>query len=81
MIDEDELPPPPILRLGPCGICGWHPDQRHRILDAIIDRLIADESIEEISSDYYGWTAAQIRALYYDVQDNLAELATTKEPT
>ena len=33
---------------GPCGLCG-HPDARHRIWDAIIDR---PESEEELAEDY-----------------------------
>ena len=71
---------PPIPRQGPCQICGWHPDQRHRILDAIIDRLLADEDLDDICADYE-WTRDQIRALYYDVTTNLAELATHQQGT
>lgn len=71
--DEDDLPPPPIGRLGPCGLCGWHPDQRHRIRDAIFDRLVAGDGIEDICRDYE-WTVDQVRALYYDVDVNLVEM-------
>ena len=73
MTDCVEHERPPIPRQGPCGICGWHPDQRHRVLDAIIDRLLAGEDIESIEFDY-GWNADQIRALYYDVDANLVEM-------
>jgi hypothetical protein len=75
MDNEDKLPPSPIPRLGPCGICGWHPDQRHRILDAIIDRLLAGEDLDDVCDDYE-WTPQEIRGLYYDVTTNLAEMAT-----
>ena len=65
----------PIPRLGPCGVCGWHPDQRHRILDAIVEQLIAGDNIDQICDDY-NWTADQIQALYDDFTTNLAEMAT-----
>lgn len=73
-VDDDELPPPPIPRLGPCGICGWHPGQRHRTVDAIVERLVAGDDINSICDDYE-WTADQIWALYMDVTTNLAEMA------
>lgn len=72
--DEDELPPSPIPRLGPCGLCGWHPDQRHRIRDAIFDLLLAGEDPETIC-EIYEWTIPEIRALHYDIDTNLAEMA------
>ena len=36
---------------GPCGICGG-PDARHRLADAIADRLRAGESAEAVALDY-----------------------------
>lgn len=40
-------------RLGPCGICGTPGlDQRHRVVDAIAERLAAGEGPEEVAEDY-----------------------------
>ena len=38
--------------LGPCGICGTGLDQRHRVLDAICDRVSAGEAEEDVAADY-----------------------------
>ena len=44
---EQELPPH-----GPCGLCG-DPDARHRVLDAIHDRVVAGgDGEEEVARDY-----------------------------
>ena len=34
----------------PCAICG-HPDSGHRLVDAILDRYRAGESVEEVADD------------------------------
>jgi hypothetical protein len=39
--------------LGPCGICGSGLDQRHRVLDAIYDRVAAGETPDEVAADYH----------------------------
>ena len=36
---------------GSCGLCG-HPDARHRVYDAIRERLAAGESVEGVAADY-----------------------------
>ena len=36
---------------GPCGLCGFH-DARHRVYEAIEDRLHAGESAESCADDY-----------------------------
>ncbi|MGL4297537.1 MAG: hypothetical protein ACRCW4_00495 [Candidatus Neomicrothrix subdominans] len=65
--------PPPLPRLGPCELCGTHPDQRHRIRDAIIERLLADEPATDVCADY-DWTPAQFLALVEDIDANLIEM-------
>jgi hypothetical protein len=35
----------------PCAFCG-HPDQHHRIKDAILSRFLAGESIDRLAHDY-----------------------------
>lgn len=37
-----------------CAFCG-HPDQRHRIVDAIRDRIAAGERTSDVLNDY-GWS-------------------------
>lgn len=40
-------------KVGPCGICGTPGlDQRHRVVDAIADRLAAGEWSHEVAEDY-----------------------------
>lgn len=34
-----------------CAVCG-HPDNRHRLIDAIVDRHRAGESVEALADDY-----------------------------
>ena len=63
----------PLPRLGACGICSWHPDQRHRIRDAQWERITAGEDPTEVAADW-GWTPAQMLALWQDVDDNLVEM-------
>ena len=36
---------------GPCGLCG-HPDARHRICDAVAERLRAGDTVADIATDY-----------------------------
>lgn len=36
---------------GPCGICGG-PDARHRMADAIVERVQAGEPAERVAADY-----------------------------
>lgn len=36
---------------GPCELCG-HPDARHRVADAIADRIAAGEPVDEVLADY-----------------------------
>lgn len=43
---DEHLPP-----AGPCGICGG-PDKRHRMIDAIVEREAAGDSILFIAEDY-----------------------------
>ncbi len=38
--------------LGPCALCGTEIDARHRVLDAIVGRHTAGDSIESIAEDY-----------------------------
>lgn len=71
--EDDDYPAPPIPRLGPCGICGWHPDQRHRIRDAIFERLMAGEDLDDVCMDY-AYTPDQIMALHLDIDRNLVEM-------
>ncbi len=44
-----------------CAFCG-HPDSRHRIVDAMKERIAADEKLEEVLEDY-GWTAEMLQDL------------------
>ena len=69
---DDDYPPPPYGRLGPCGICGVHPDQRHRIRDAIFERVAAGEDIEDVCRDY-DWTPDQAMALHLDIDRTLCQ--------
>jgi hypothetical protein len=40
-------------RLGPCGICGVPGlDQRHRVVDAMAERMAAGEPMEDVAGDY-----------------------------
>ena len=36
---------------GPCGLCGG-PDARHRVLDAIAERVTAGDTIDDTAADY-----------------------------
>ncbi len=36
---------------GPCAFCG-HPDARHRVADAVVERVKAGEPIDEVAHDY-----------------------------
>ena len=72
MSTETDAPPTPWEHPGPCGICGWHPDQRHRVLDAIFDYLVGGEDIGSICKTYE-WTPDEVRGLYYDVQQHLVD--------
>lgn len=36
---------------GPCGLCGG-PDQRHRVIEAIVERVQSGDSPEEVANDY-----------------------------
>lgn len=71
--EDDGLPPCPSPRLGPCGICGWHPDQRHRVRDTILSRLLAGEPAGDVANDY-GWTPDEIMALHLDIDANLVDM-------
>ncbi|MBO0731524.1 MAG: hypothetical protein J2P57_19860 [Acidimicrobiaceae bacterium] len=44
---DDWLP-----QLGPCRVCESGADQRHRILDAIADRVRAGDSAYDVGIDY-----------------------------
>ena len=35
----------------PCAFCG-HPDQQHRVRDAVVSRFLAGESIQSLGDDY-----------------------------
>jgi hypothetical protein len=48
-------------RPGPCGLCG-HPDRRHRVAEAILDRWSAGDQAAELASDY-GLTVADVTRL------------------
>ncbi len=72
MSEPDETPSP-MPRLGPCGICGWHPDQRHRVRDAIFERLVAGEDIGQVCEDYE-YTPDEVMALHLDIDANLVEM-------
>lgn len=37
---------------GPCALCGWHPDARHRQADAIAGGMLAGDSVEAVADDY-----------------------------
>ena len=37
---------------GPCGLCGGHPDARHRQGDAITGGLVGGDSTETVAGDY-----------------------------
>jgi len=43
----DEYFPP----RGPCAFCG-HKDARHRLWDALMDRVAAGDSAESVAEDY-----------------------------
>lgn len=60
--DEEIEIPPPMPMPGPCGICGWHPDQRHRVRDAQWERIIAGEDVTDVARDW-AWTPEQMLAL------------------
>ena len=36
---------------GPCAFCGG-PDSRHRVIDAIVERVKAGEAVESVAADY-----------------------------
>jgi hypothetical protein len=40
-----------IRPCGSCAFCGWR-DARHRVLDAIVSRLSAGESVRNVADDY-----------------------------
>jgi hypothetical protein len=73
-MDDDQHAPPPMPRLGPCGVCGSHPDQRHRIRDTQWERLIAGEDPTELAAEW-DWTPEQMLALWHDIDTNLVEQA------
>ena len=43
---------------GPCGLCG-HPDARHRVWEAMLERFIAGEMLPDLADDY-GMTVAEV---------------------
>lgn len=51
---------------GPCLFCG-HPDQRHRIVDAIKERTNAGEPMDEVLHDY-GWSVARFWRIAREVR-------------
>jgi hypothetical protein len=56
----------------PCGLCGSGLPQRHRIVDAIVDRMAAGEDREDVAGDY-GLPMEAIRDLVeWDARWNLA---------
>ena len=57
---------------GPCGFCG-HPDQRHRVADAITERVLAGEDAETVGWDY--WDREDSRAEVYALELTVAVLA------
>ena len=52
--DPLDLPPDvdaAIPYSGPCGFCGG-PEARHRVLDAIAERVHAGEPVADVAADY-----------------------------
>lgn len=49
----------------PCAFCGF-PDQRHRVVDAIEERIEAGESADWVLSDY-GYSLEEFEALRAEV--------------
>jgi exoribonuclease R len=52
---------------GPCLFCG-HPDQRHRIVDAIKERTDAGEPMDEVLHDY-GWSIGKWKQVIQEVAE------------
>ena len=52
---------------GPCLFCG-HPDQRHRIVDAIQERTNAGEPMHEVLHDY-GWSIGKWKQVAQEVAE------------
>ena len=48
LIDEGHLGP----HNGPCFLCGPGSDQRHRVADAIIERILAGEPASDVWGDH-----------------------------
>ncbi len=53
---DEEMPP-----RGPCGICG-DDDARHRVIDAVTERVRAGDSVEMVAADL-GLSEAFVRRL------------------
>ena len=68
--DDDHPVPSPIPPLGPCRVCDWHPDQRHRIRDVQWERLILGEDPTELAAEW-DWTPDQMLALWQDIDAEL----------
>lgn len=63
---------------GPCGLCG-DPDRRHRVADAIVDRVRAGDSEEDCADDF-GVTEADVRQLVYFADAPATRLRFTAAP-
>lgn len=50
---------------GPCVFCGF-PDSRHRVVDAIEERVETGESWEDVLRDY-GWTRDEFERVKSEV--------------
>ena len=44
---------------GPCLVCGRHHDKRHRMWEAIRDRFVAGDTIEDLAEEY-GYTRVEV---------------------
>lgn len=53
----DEFMPP----IGPCGLCGG-PDARHRVIEVMVERVRAGDSVASVAEDY-GYAEAVVRRL------------------
>lgn len=54
---------------GPCLVCESGADQRHRILDAVADRVRAGDSAVEVAQDY-GWPERFVQRIADEWQDD-----------
>ena len=57
---------------GPCAFCG-HPDSRHRITDAIDERVVAGEASGDVVGDY-GLSWVEYVSISLDVRRRMADV-------